>query len=170
MLSKKSKIEELRKSRKGQVLVVSVAASLCRACTKVCDRFAAIRCGPSRCPAWDPPAGLKIFVRQPEKTFSTASVKLRSRAGRHRLPLYPSKQTSGGRPGKSVSCHIRTNAAQQTRCGRVSVNSSSAGAGKAKHFSCFLLPNSGEQCAEVAGCQLAVGLPRPVGQHEVIAK
>src|SRR5258705_9578904 len=73
MLSKKSKIEGLRKSRKGQVLVVSVAVSLCRACTKVCDRFAAIRCGPSRCPAWDPPAGLKNFVRQPEKTFSTAS-------------------------------------------------------------------------------------------------
>jgi hypothetical protein len=51
MLSKKSKIEELRKSRKGH-LVVSVAASLCVAGAKVCDRFAAIRCGPSRCTAW----------------------------------------------------------------------------------------------------------------------
>jgi hypothetical protein len=37
-------------------------------------------------------------------------------------------------------------------------------------FSCFLLPGSGEQCAEVARCQLAVGQPRPIGQHEVIAK
>jgi hypothetical protein len=70
MLSKKSKIEGLRKSRKGLVLVVSVAASLCRACRKVCDRFAAIRCGPSRCPAWDPPVGLE--------NFSTASTESRN--------------------------------------------------------------------------------------------
>jgi hypothetical protein len=79
MLSKKSKIEWLRKSRKGQVLVVSVAVSLCRARTEVCDRFSVVRCGPSRCPAWDAPVGLKNFVRQPEKTFSTASVKPGSR-------------------------------------------------------------------------------------------
>src|SRR5882757_6329554 len=77
MLSKKSKIERLRKSREDQFFVVSAAASLCRACTKVCDRSCVIRCGPSRCPAWDAPAALKNFVRQPEKTFSTASVKVR---------------------------------------------------------------------------------------------
>jgi hypothetical protein len=61
MLSKKSKIEGLRKSRKGQVLVVSVAASLCRACTKVCDRFAAIRSGPSRCPRMGPTSAAEKF-------------------------------------------------------------------------------------------------------------
>ena len=40
----------------------------------------------------------------------------------------------------------------------------------ARAFSCFLLSGSGEQCAKVARCQLAVGQPRPIGQHEVIAK
>src|SRR6266404_5460870 len=44
-----------------QVLVVSVAASLCRACTKVFDRFAAIRCGPSRCPAMGPTSAAEKF-------------------------------------------------------------------------------------------------------------
>ena len=107
MLSKKSKIEELRKSRKGQVLVVSVAASLCRACTKVCDRFAAIRCGPSRCPAWDPPAGLKNFVRQPEKTFSTASVKRRPRLATGLGLLYPQQRTSVITKATSVWCQER---------------------------------------------------------------
>ena len=97
MLSKKSKIEELRKSRKGQVLVVSVAASLCGACTKVCDRFAAIRCGPSRCPAWDPPAGLKNFVRQPEKIFWTASVKNGPPGSNFRCPLSGAKQKTCAR-------------------------------------------------------------------------
>jgi|GEM_PF-4148991 len=69
MLSKKSKIERLRKSREDQFFVVSAAASLCRACTRVCDRFCVIRYGPSRCHAWDAPAALKNFVRQPEETF-----------------------------------------------------------------------------------------------------
>ena len=78
MLSKKSKIERLRKSREDQFFVVSAAASLCRACTKVCDRFCVIRCGPSRCHAWDAPAALKNFVRQPEKTFSTASTPIQT--------------------------------------------------------------------------------------------
>ena len=39
ILLKKSKIENFKKSRKGQLLVVSDAASLCRTRTKVCDRF-----------------------------------------------------------------------------------------------------------------------------------
>jgi hypothetical protein len=64
MLSKKSKIERLRKSREDQFFVVSAAASLCTACTKVCDRSCVIRCGPSRCLAWEAPAALKNFVRQ----------------------------------------------------------------------------------------------------------
>ena len=40
----------------------------------------------------------------------------------------------------------------------------------ARAFSCFLLSGSGEQCAKVARCQLVLDLPRPVGQHEAIAK
>jgi hypothetical protein len=39
ILLKKSKIERLRKSREGQFLTVSAAASLCKAGTKVSDRF-----------------------------------------------------------------------------------------------------------------------------------
>jgi hypothetical protein len=69
MLSKKSKIEGLRKSRKGQDLVVLVAVSLCRACTKVCDRFAAIRCGPSHCSAWDASVGADTFRSSARKDF-----------------------------------------------------------------------------------------------------
>jgi len=69
MLSKKSKIEELRKSRKDQVLVVSVTASLCRACTKVCDRFAAIRCGPSRARHGTHQRGWKILFVSQQKLF-----------------------------------------------------------------------------------------------------
>src|SRR6266404_4286974 len=71
ILLKKAKVERLRKSRQGQFLIVSAAASRCRAGTKVCDRFCANRCSPSRCRARDAPGGLKNFVRQPEETFST---------------------------------------------------------------------------------------------------
>src|SRR5258707_248742 len=38
-------------------------------------------------------------------------VKLGSRTGRRRLPLYPSKQTSGGRVGMSVQCQQRKSVA-----------------------------------------------------------
>ena len=71
ILLKKAKVERLRKSRQGQFLIVSAAASRCRAGTKACDRFCANRCSPSRCRARDAPGGLKNFVRQPEETFST---------------------------------------------------------------------------------------------------
>src|SRR6266404_9647147 len=98
MLSKKSKIERLRKSREDQFFVVSAAASLCRACTKVCDRSCVIRCGPSRCPAWDAPAALKNFVRQPEKTFSTASVKVRRTQPEQISSGLPLKDEVIGRP------------------------------------------------------------------------
>src|SRR5260221_2808432 len=73
----KSKTERLRKSREDQFFVVSAAASHCRACTKVCDRFCVIRCGPSHCPPRDAPAAPENFVRQPDTTFWTHSVKLR---------------------------------------------------------------------------------------------
>src|SRR6202022_1974878 len=73
-----------------------------------CDHCRVIRCGPSRCLAWDAPAGLKNFVRQPEKTFSTASVKgypqaasalslfTPSTADIHRLRLHGSSSGQGG--------------------------------------------------------------------------
>src|ERR1700730_3003392 len=96
MLSKKSKIERLRKSREDQFFVVSAAASLCRACTRVCDRFCVIRYGPSRCHAWDAPAALKNFVRQPEETFSTASARMRSAATSAILPLWGKKRKRRG--------------------------------------------------------------------------
>src|SRR5258707_11917445 len=69
MLSKKSKIERFRKSREDQFFVVSAAESLCRACTRVCDRFCVIRCGPSRCHAWDAPAAPKKFRSSARKDF-----------------------------------------------------------------------------------------------------
>src|SRR5713226_5540604 len=89
ILLKKSKIEPLRKSREGQFFVVSVTASLCRTGTRTYDRFCVNRCGPSHRPASDAPAVLKNFVRQPKKTFSTASVKLGSRTAQSPCPLSP---------------------------------------------------------------------------------
>src|SRR6266403_5176084 len=107
MLSKKSKIERLRKSREDQFFVVSAAASLCRACTKVCDRSCVIRCGPSPCHAWDAPAALKNFVRQPEKTFSTASVKLRRTQCEHMFSALPSNSDMPDAVGMSQTCQKR---------------------------------------------------------------
>jgi hypothetical protein len=45
---KKSKIENSEKSREGQFFIVSAAASLRKAGTKVCGRFCVNRYGPSR--------------------------------------------------------------------------------------------------------------------------
>jgi hypothetical protein len=73
ILLKKSKIERLRKSREDHFLVVSAAARLCRAGTKLCVRICVNRCGPSRCRTRDAPGGLRNFVRQPQETFSTVS-------------------------------------------------------------------------------------------------
>src|SRR5262249_5814861 len=46
-LSKKSKIEELPKSRESAFLAASAAASLSTACTKLCGRSLEILCGPA---------------------------------------------------------------------------------------------------------------------------
>src|SRR6266481_3718067 len=73
MRSKKSKIEQLPKSRESRFLATSAAASLCRTCTKLCDRSLVIRCGPSHLRARDAPAALKHLLHPPEHTFSTAS-------------------------------------------------------------------------------------------------
>ena len=73
ILLKKSKIQRLRKSREGRFFVVSGAASLCRTGTRTYGCFCVNRCGPSHRRAWDAPAALKKFVRQPKRTFSTVS-------------------------------------------------------------------------------------------------
>jgi hypothetical protein len=46
MLSKKSKIEQLPKSRESRFSAASAAASLSRTHTKLCGRLLAIRCAP----------------------------------------------------------------------------------------------------------------------------
>src|SRR5215471_20193158 len=78
MLSKKSKIEQLPKSRERQCLPAAASASLCQVRTKLCGRLPVIRGGPSHRGARHAPAALKNLVHLSEKPFSTASVK-----GRH---------------------------------------------------------------------------------------
>src|SRR5258705_4485489 len=74
ILLKKSKIQRLRKSREGWFFVVPAAASVCKTGTRTYGRFCANRCGPSHRRAWDAPAALKNFVRQPKRTFSGATI------------------------------------------------------------------------------------------------
>src|ERR1035437_8238984 len=69
----KSKIKRHGKSRESRFLDISTAAKLCRADTKVRGHFCVKRCGPSRRRMRNASAVLKIFVRQPKKTFSTLS-------------------------------------------------------------------------------------------------
>src|ERR1700682_3669455 len=124
ILLKKSKVERLRKSRQGQFLVVSAAASRCRAGTKVCDRFCANRCGPSRCRARDDASGgLKNFVRQPEETFSTVSVKSAHQAATlgcllygSAPDIYPCDGYVSFVPGPEVEGSLTT--LSETRCPR----------------------------------------------------
>jgi hypothetical protein len=75
MLSKKSKIEQLPKSRERQCLPATASASLCQMHTKLCGRLLVIRGGPSHRRARHAPAALKNLVHLSEKPFSTASVK-----------------------------------------------------------------------------------------------
>src|SRR5215813_8664031 len=77
MLSKKSKIEQLQKSRESRFSAASAAASLCRTRTKLCGCPLVIRCDSSRRRTHYAPAMLKNFVHLPEKPFSTASARLR---------------------------------------------------------------------------------------------
>src|SRR5262250_2666598 len=74
MLSKKSKIEQLPKSRERQCLPAAASASLCQARTKLCGHLLVIRGGPSHRRARHAPAALKNLVHLSEKPFSTASV------------------------------------------------------------------------------------------------
>jgi hypothetical protein len=86
ILSKKSKIERLRKSREGRLFVVSVAASLSRTGTRtlLCESMWS-----SHRRAWHAPAALQHFVRQPKRTFSTVSVISRPDGVTAECPLYP---------------------------------------------------------------------------------
>src|SRR5262249_10612204 len=76
MLSKKSKIEQLPKSRERQCLPAAASASFCQVRTKLCGRLLVIRGGPSHRRARHAPAALKNLVHLSEKPFSTASVKM----------------------------------------------------------------------------------------------
>ena len=107
MLSKKSKIERLRKSREDQFLVVSAAASPCRAFAKACDRFCMIRCGSLTSPHVGRTAARKNFVRRPEKSFSTASVIRVTVTMSLSLPLIPRSRRYSGHRDTSHSCHHR---------------------------------------------------------------
>src|SRR5258706_13687091 len=78
MLSKKSKIEQLSKSRERRCLPAVASASLCRARTKLCGRLLVIRRGPSHRRARHAPAVLEKFVPLAGKTFFTASVRERA--------------------------------------------------------------------------------------------
>src|SRR5262245_2332215 len=80
MLSKKSKIEQLPKSRERQCLPVAASASLCQVRTKLCGRLLVIRRGPSHRHARHAPAVLKNLVHLSEKPFSTASSSSRNLA------------------------------------------------------------------------------------------
>jgi hypothetical protein len=84
MLSKKSKIEQLPKSRESRFLAAAASASLCRTRTKLCGRLLVIRRGPSHRRARDAPAALKNFFHPPEKPFSTVSVTFRPKRTRYR--------------------------------------------------------------------------------------
>ena len=77
MLSKKSKIEQPRKSRESRILDAATAAKPSTADRKTGGRFCMKRCGPSGRCAPNASAVFKIFLLHPKKTFSTASVKLR---------------------------------------------------------------------------------------------
>src|SRR5215813_10836909 len=76
MLSKKSKIEQLSKSRESRFLTAATSASLRRTRTKLCGRLLEIRRGPPHRRARDAPAALKKFFHPPEKPFSTVSAKM----------------------------------------------------------------------------------------------
>src|SRR5260370_12857841 len=77
--------------------------------TKVRGRFSEKRGGPSRPCARNASAALENFVCLPEKTFSTASVKIGSGRARAARPFYPQQQTSSGCSAPSEKCQIRKN-------------------------------------------------------------
>jgi hypothetical protein len=75
MVSKKSKIEQLSKSRERPCLPAAASASVCRTRTKLCGRLLVIRRGPSYRRAQHAPAVLKNLVHLPEKFFDSIGQK-----------------------------------------------------------------------------------------------
>ena len=69
LLSKKSKIEQLPKSRESRFLPAAASASLCQVRTKLCGRLLVIRRGPSHRRARDAPAALKNFLTRQKTLF-----------------------------------------------------------------------------------------------------
>src|SRR5215510_6482216 len=99
MLSKKSKIEQLPKSRERQCLPAAASASLCQARTTLCGRLLVIRRGPSHRRGRHAPAVLKNLVYLPEKPFSTASVNCGSSCTRE---LFPYSRDGDRLPGETA--------------------------------------------------------------------
>jgi hypothetical protein len=81
MLLKKSKIEELRKSREGRLFDVFVAARPVGSIWRPMVDLVRNDVVPSRRRVLNAPAHLKNFVRQSKKTFSTLSARLRHADG-----------------------------------------------------------------------------------------
>jgi hypothetical protein len=69
MLSKRSKIQQLPKSREMRCLSAAASASLRRTPTKLCGRLLVIRRGPSHRRARQAPAVPKNLVHLPERWF-----------------------------------------------------------------------------------------------------
>ena len=91
MLSKKSKIEQLSKSRESRFSPASAAVSLSRTHTKLCGRLLAIRCAPPHRRTRYASAVLKNLVHLPEKPFSTASTLKRHSTTRAKPPAVRAK-------------------------------------------------------------------------------
>jgi hypothetical protein len=70
---KNSKIEQRKKSRESRSHGISAAVLLASATAGARDRFWMKRYGPSRRRAQNASVALKIFVRDPKKTFATIS-------------------------------------------------------------------------------------------------
>src|SRR6516164_10563048 len=92
MLSKKSKIEQLSKSRERRCLPAAASASVRRTRTKLCGRLLVLRRGSSHRRAQHAPAVLKNLVHLPEKPFSTASVRQRRQTMSAVMTAFPNKR------------------------------------------------------------------------------
>src|SRR5271167_46313 len=93
MVLKKSKIVRRQKSRNCWFLDTAAVGTRRSADAKVCGRFSEMPRGPSHRCARNASAALENFVPDPQKTFSTVSVKSGSREAPCPRQLQPQKQT-----------------------------------------------------------------------------
>src|SRR5271168_4379520 len=96
MVLKKSKIVRRQKSRNCWFLDTAAVGTRRSADAKVCGRFSEMPRGPSHRCARNASAALENFVPDPQKTFSTVSVKNGSDGTKTRLPVCPEQRTSFG--------------------------------------------------------------------------